>query len=321
MYTYYYPTEFTQGKKCVMDCLDRFLYKSEKPITRYYCPFTGKNLSCETYKLALEYAKSNKYETTDHAPIELQVDGLRCLYVSLDNSVRANMNGFSLVASGRLDRICNLVKTINPDIVFFSEACRKSFEGSMDEQKNPVYWMDMRQTISKFTGMVHCCECTNNFDEKQMSFGVAMFAKQEVLQHIQSVQACQFLPMDLKNECYGSGAVVMTTKSGKTVVAVHFPLDFKRKSGDNNNGKALKALIDLLNKYPNSYGFGDMNVIKGNIWNSMSDVINETEWKISEPYYTYIGAFYDYGMFIKEQTYQELTIEEINNGIPIPAAF
>jgi hypothetical protein len=100
------------------------------------------------------------------------------LYVSLDNSVRANINGFSLVASNRLDRICKLVKTINPDVVFFSEACRKSFEGGMDVQKNPVYWMDMRQTIIKITGMVYCCECANNFDEKQMSFGVAMFAKQ-----------------------------------------------------------------------------------------------------------------------------------------------
>jgi hypothetical protein len=127
--------------------------------------------------------------------------------------------------------------------------------------------------------------------------------------------------MDIKNECYGSGAVVMTTKLGKTVVAVHFPLDFKREGADNNNGKALKALIDLLNKYPNSCGFGDINVIKGNIWNSMVNVINETEWKFSEPYYTYIGAFYDYGMFIKEQTYQELTVEEINNGLPIPETF
>jgi hypothetical protein len=307
----------------VLDCLDRFLYKGTAPIMSYYCPFTGERLTGKTYELALENTRSSKYETTDHAPIEIEVDGMRYLYVSLDNSVRANMNGFPLVASNRLQNICEMINTINPDVVFFSEACRKSFEGTMQEQKNIVHWFEMRQIISWITGMVHCCECANNFDENEMSFGVAVFAKQTALLNIKSVQGCNFLPMDISNECFGSGAVIVTTKNNTTVVGVHFPLDFKRERENNNNGRAMKALINLLDKYPKAYAFGDMNVIKGNIQNSMDIVLRDNLWKLSDPYYTYIGSFYDYAMDIKDQTYKdqtykELTIDEINTHMVIP---
>lgn len=316
--TYYFPTGYTQGKKVVLDCLDRFLYKGTAPIMSHYCPFTGKSLTGKTYELALENAKSSKYDTTDHAPIEIEVDGMRCLYVSLDNSVRANMNGFSLVASNRLQNICKIINIINPDIVFFSEACRKSFEGTVQEQKNVVHWFEIRQIISWITGMVHCGECANNFDEKEMSFGVAVFAKQTAMLNIKSIQGCNFLPMDISNECFGSGALIVTTKNNTTVVGVHFPLDFKREGENNNNGRAMKALINLLDKYPKAYAFGDMNVITGNIQNSIETVLRDNPWKLSDPYYTYIGSFYDYAMDIKDQTYKELTLEEINTNMVIP---
>src|SRR5438093_1213236 len=111
-YTYYYPLEYTQGKKVVLDCLDRFLFKETSPIMRYYCPYTGTPLNRDTYEHSLFCAGDSVYETTDHTPIEIEIDGIRCLYVSLDNSVRANMNGHSLIT--RLEKLCKLVNIINP---------------------------------------------------------------------------------------------------------------------------------------------------------------------------------------------------------------
>lgn len=165
--------------------------------------------------------------------------------------------------------------------------------------------------ICKLTGMIHSCECANNFDENQISFGVAMFAKQEVMSKLRSVQACQFLPVDLSNEWFGSGAVVVVTKDGKALVAVHFPPDAKREGKQNNNGRATNALISVLENYPEDYAFGDMNVILGKTWPWMKEVSEQRGWTLSPMVYSYIGAFYDYAMDNEAQRFVELKEEEI----------
>lgn len=308
--TYHYPTHYTSGKKVALSCLDRVLTK-DQPITRYYCPFTGNRLSADTYRLAIENAKQQRYETTDHAPIEVEVDGIRYLYISLDNTVRSDEAGFSLVSSGRLKNICQLVNKIAPDVVFFSEACSKAFDGV-----NVVYWLEMREIITSLTGMKYCCECANDFDSNHMSLGVAMFAKASSLAQIQSVQACNILRAN--TQCYGSGAVVVTTKTGKVVVGVHFPLDFKRKGNCNNTGRSLASLIEILNKYDYAIAFGDMNVIPGSTWSSMKSVLEKNpDWTLSPPYYTYIGSFSHHANTNVQQTFAELTGEAIAK-LPIP---
>lgn len=294
MSTFVYPLSVTQGKHCPVSYLDHVVFKrvtpEAKPNVQYYCPSTGLPLTAGRYNLALSNASSKVYPGTDHAPFLLTVGGSRFLYVSLDNSVRSNMNGHSLVSTGRLQTICEIVKRISPNAVFYSEACRMAFEGGMQEQRYPVYWTDMRDFITKETGMTFVNECTNNFDPSCMSFGVAMFAKDVTL--FKSVLPFNLLEEDKEKGCYGSGAIVATLKTGVTVVGVHFPLDFARKGLDNNVGRAAGSLVTLLNKYETAYAMGDMNTVEGEMMNSVIIQLG-SEWKITMDVPTFFPSYYD----------------------------
>lgn len=316
MKTRCYPRSLLNDKTYPVSVLDHVLYKHDKPSITYYCPSTGSVLTADSYKLAINNAIDGKYPGTDHTPFEFTLgsgeNALRILYVSLDNSVRANMSKLSLVSSGRLNNICNMINEINPDVVFFSEACRKSFGGNMQEQSNPIYWIEIRQTITLITKMEYCMESTNNFDSNFMSFGMAMFSKSTSLSKIRCIQPYNLLPEDKSKECYGSGCIIMTLKTGEVLVAVHFPLDFKRIGKENNTARALVSLIELLDKYSVAYAMGDMNTVEGTILNSVKEVMhNNKEWKLSADVFTFLPSYCDYLLQEEPMTDLDLSNDEM----------
>lgn len=145
-----YPLTLTDGKVCPIDCLDHVMYKGDsEPHIEYYCPYTGKRLNKDTYRLAIEQAKDKTYASIDHVFIMLVVNSVKFLYVSLDNSAWCEARGLSLADSGRLTNICILIAKINPDVLFVSEACRKT----VDAEGNVVYWPQLRQRIAEMTRM------------------------------------------------------------------------------------------------------------------------------------------------------------------------
>jgi hypothetical protein len=277
-----------------VSALDGVMYHldTQRPNITYYCPSTGDILSDTSFSIAIENAANKKYPATDHTPISIQVGAYKILYVSLDNSVRSMKNEFPLTQSSkcdsRLDQICNIINKIQPDIVFFSEACRKCVNIGSDV----VFWSQMKRIIANSTGLIFGCEQANNFSTTQMSFGVAMFYRSTV-DYIIAEQGVQLLHEDANRNCYGSGAVLIRLNTGETVVGVHFPLDFKGAGEDNNNYRATKALIKLLEQYPYAVAIGDMNIVEGNIENCMRSALTNTNWSIARDHYSFLPSFFD----------------------------
>lgn len=78
------------------------------------------------YQQVIRNTLDKKYETIDHCSIAIRVDGILYVYVSLDNSVRANGCGFPL--KNRLETLCGMINTLIEEcggscIIFFSESC------------------------------------------------------------------------------------------------------------------------------------------------------------------------------------------------------
>ena len=76
----------------------------------------------EFYQTIVHNAINRIYPTTDHLITCVNIDDINFLYVSLDNSVRSNMNNHPLYL--RLDKLCEVLDKIirsldNKCIVFF----------------------------------------------------------------------------------------------------------------------------------------------------------------------------------------------------------
>ena len=117
--TYCFPKNITEGLIVPISSLDHVLYKGKKPDVTYYCPISGNIFTNDSIKLLCEQVKEKKYTGTDHTPFSFIVDSVKIAYVSLDNSVKSNSQGFGLVKSDRLRQICEIVKKIDADLVFF----------------------------------------------------------------------------------------------------------------------------------------------------------------------------------------------------------
>jgi hypothetical protein len=95
-----------------------------------------------------------------------------------------------------------------------------------------------------------------------------MFSKVGVT-NIESEQGLQLAFQDETITFPGSGAMLVKLKTGKIIIGVHLPLDFKREGRDNPSYRTVCSLIKILGKYPVTYAIGDMNTIEGNIFNSV----------------------------------------------------
>lgn len=196
----------------------------------------------------------------------------------------------------RLPQLCEaingMIKSVGGEtIVFFSEACRPSFDGGDIKNKlNEMSWFQMRNYICEKCNLVFLGECSNNEDVNCMSFGIASFCTTKIVCDIHSV-----LPRRILTEGIGSGTVGIKFISGEIVWAIHMPLDFKTEIIENNMAhKAMKGLCSLMKSYPNSIcAFGDFNIIPGKI----SDCIMagcDSDFKFCcENKLTFFGAYYD----------------------------
>jgi hypothetical protein len=305
-----YPRNLVGGKTLPVSMLDHVIYKDkvhDAPIVTYYCPSTGDILSKASYQLAINNAINEIYPATDHTPFSFEIeDSLKVLYVTFDCSIRSENAGHPLWDK-RLINICKMVKKINADLVFFSEACRKSAN---------VHWLQMRLKITELTELEYCLESTNNFSKDSMSLGVAMFAKKTALYHLESIQATRLVEVDPSISFWGSGCIVVKTKTGTVLVGCQFPIDLKRTGSDNLTGKAMKSLIALLDDCIKSvndraYGFGDFNTIEGNMAESVYDVLVKTNWKMTDGIYTFLASYYDEVQ--GDTKFTEMTDEVIRN--------
>jgi hypothetical protein len=244
----------------------------------------------------IELANKNEYKTTDHLIYSIEIDTVVYLYVSLDNSVRSNMNSKSL-AHNRLDNLLGVVKIIldnNPKtVVFFSESCRPSFNGGINQRKDEVSWLKMRRRIKEITGLDFLVEKRNNEDYVGLSFGISVWITELAIPHIDN-----YYSKELLNLGFGSVAVGIKSIKNKIVWGVHFPIDFKNTGDENHGAITMKNLIKLMNEYPGSVcALGDMNTIPGMINDSIRKVVKDNSDKyellLDSDTLTFFGSYYD----------------------------
>ena len=270
----------SDGKVNPASALDNILALSTADIEYYFlCLLTGKKLTDQErpalYSKLREQIAKKEYTTTDHLPICVKVGGHFFLYVSLDNSVRANQN-FSALKNGRLANICELVRNAIAEcgdkcVVFFSESCRPSFDGAdLSNRLDERSWFQMRAQIEELTSLYYLSECSNNEDPSGMAFGVSAFCTVSMKGSIHSV-----LPRHILSEGFGSGCVGVKLITSEIVWGIHFPLDFKNKGSDNLGAKTMVNLCNLMDSHVGSIcAIGDYNLIPGPITESINQAIS-----------------------------------------------
>lgn len=182
---------------------------------KFYNIFTGNELKNQQdidnlYEELLNNSNNSCYTTTDHLIYGIEIDSVQFLYVSLDNSVRSNINNFSLFHK-RLHKLMDVVSVIlkqSPNtIVFFSESCRPSFIGGISERKCEVSWLDIRNVIKSTTNMELITEARNNDDNSGLSFGISVWSMPCVQESIKIYYTKRIL-----EEGFGSTAVEIKNK-------------------------------------------------------------------------------------------------------------
>lgn len=276
-------------------CLDNILTLKSFPVESYaiHSLIDGKPMTDSFNDQIVALTKAKTYTTTDHCPIVMKIGGINYVYVSLDNSVRANGCGHPL--KNRLPSLCELVRNLITEIegeciIFFSESCRPSFDGSnIANRINEMTWFEIRTQIEIQCSLYYLGESTNNDDLSGMSFGVSAFCTGLIKPHIHSI-----LPRKILTEGFGSGAVGVKTKNGNCVWGIHFPLDFKSKGADNLGAKAMVNLCSMMKSMGNCCAFGDFNTIPGFIADTIkASIDSEFKFVIVDDKPTFFGSFYD----------------------------
>lgn len=277
-----------------LDCILKFAGSNIKP--RFFSPIDGMEITPDNFPSFLELWKtrtaSQIYTTTDHLFIYVEIGNVGFLYVSLDNSVRANMSGSPLKL--RIPALCEVIttciKNINKQniVVFFSEACRPSFDGGMNNKTNVVLWEDLKTIIQTNCGLLHIGECSNNNDGSGMSFGISAFCMGNS-EYIDDVILERIL-----TDTLGCGAVGIKLPTGEIGWGVQLPLDFKGIGKENRGAKGLEGLVEIMNKHSGSVcGIGDFNMLPGQITQSIASVIPENMELTTAPFATFFGAWFD----------------------------
>lgn len=252
----------------IFDCIfGKLLTKDNRPDFYYSC-----KRICE----------EKIYFTTDHCIIVVEVNDINFVYISLDNSVRAESNGFPL--KKRLPNICNLFNNVKTQlksdkfVVFFSESCRVF---------NDFTWLQIRKIISKLCNLQYLSEKRNNEDDNGMSFGLSCFISD-------NVEVENYYGVQLITELYGSVALGVQIE-GKIIWSIHFPVDFENSGQNNLSYKTMIKLIEVMKKYKKSYfAFGDFNLIEDcNIFPAVQRAIKDTEYNFFLDELTYFGSFFD----------------------------
>ena len=231
------------------------------------------------------------YTTVDHLPIRVVcASGLTVLYVSLDNSFRANQNNHALTR--RFDAILEMLRSLfkgrDDVLLFFSEACRYSVDIVDGKDENRHEWMHFQRRLVADLNLCFLGEKPNNEDASGKSFGLAAFAKPKTYAKVDKV-----LPKQLITDGLGSVALGVNV-AGDIFWAVHFPLDFKNSGAD--NAKTMASLCKAMDEHPGTMcAIGDFNTIPGKIEEVMRAEMARAGKKFlrEDGVPTFFGAYFD----------------------------
>ena len=271
------------------------VYKNKKLIKKSWIKFK---------KELVKNIESKKYETTDHmiTVVELKIGDkiYDIMYVSLDNSVRSNIEGYPL--KKRIKNICGVVNNVKKQlgkniVVFFSESYRPSFDGRVTfkkkedgteevswNKKDQMDWKDISKTISELCGVYHMGGEKNN--ENELSFGISCFSTST--DGILKVSGHNIL-----KEGFGSVVVVLEFGNGTKIAAIHFPLSFRGDGKENLGYKTMKNLLEVTKDSKIEFVFGDFNTIPGKIGDSIILALGGEKYQFKLDTLTFFGAFYD----------------------------
>lgn len=266
--------------------------------THYYSLDEGQPLVTESdwqgmYQTLVNNAQTQQYPTTDHLIYSIEVNGVRLVFVSLDNSRRANRAGWSV--HRRFPAIGKCLKNIvgndptTPIIVCFAEACRLTPDDKHQlHSAVPVEWMKTQ------LGMNLWLSAKNNYFDMD-SFGIEVFER-----NVRRTEVTIQREDLLEGRGKGCAAVVVNfNATGHKAICVHFPLDFEREGDANETGIAMKRLLQLCSE-ATAHGwvpvaFGDMNTVKGNPLQAVNRVLgSQTQFVLQPaPEYTFFAAYFD----------------------------
>ena len=312
---YYAKLEKKNEKNLIVPCspLDNVLSQGDQSI-KLFDPINGTLVYTDdntiedawtNFKNILtKNTESKTYETTDHmiTVVELKVgdETYDIMYVSLDNSVRSNIEGCPL--KKRIKNVCDLVNIVKKQlgkniVVFFSESYRPSFDGRVAfktnedgtseaswDKKDQMDWNDISKSISELCGVSYMGGKKNNEDE--LSFGISCFST--VTSGGLNVSGHNIL-----KEGFGSIAVVLEFQTGTKMAAIHFPLNFRGHGKENLGYKTMKNLLGFAKESNIEFVFGDFNTVPGNIGDSIMLALEGEKYKFKLDVLTFFGSFYD----------------------------
>lgn len=275
-------------------CLDNILTFRENIEWNLHSFYDGKPVNEHTkkdfYRIVTSNVANKVYTTTDHLFISCKVDGYNIGYVSLDNSVRSNSNGHPL--KDRLPKLCKAVNDFinilgRNCIIFFSESCRPSFDGSdRVNRQNEMSWFKIRRYIETACDIEYLVENANN--NSYMSFGVSAFCTPGYMDNISALYRENIL-----SEQPGSGCIGVKFNNGRVVWGIHIPLDFRGVDTDNQAYKAMLNLVDIMRCNRNSIAIGDFNTISGRISDCINKAIPEDMQFNIENRLSFFGSYFD----------------------------
>lgn len=288
-----YVAKYDDGTMVPASSLDRLLRKKGADVqVTYYDYLAGKPLTPETtaaFRAKVVSAVERKeYETTDHVFTSVTVSGVLFLYVSLDNSVRANRAGHPVYE--RLGAICAVINRVIEDhsdvVVFFSESCRASFKEVHGVRRDVTSWLDIRCTIAETLGLLFLAEKRNNEDQSGMSFGISAFYRGRKID--------TYFAQQVLDEGYGSATLGVKLTTGEVCWGVHFPLDFRRSGSENAAHKTMLGLQKVFNAYDGSVcALGDFNTIPGTIEDAIMEAVSPVFELIGGDTLTFYGSYFD----------------------------
>jgi len=262
-------------------------------------PVTTPEEKAAFYQEIVEQRAREEYLTTDHMITVVTYHDKHYMYVSLDNSVRANSCGYPL-KDKRLAAICRVINQViayldGNTVLFCSEACRPSFDGGMAEKKDPVSWLHMRRDMAQMTGLCYVTECANNQDPGNMAFGIAAFCTKNLIEHVRGYYGVSVLDVGFGSVMVGVEMPGADDGPNEIIWAIHFPLDFRGKGEENQGYQTMRNCQAVMTKYQGSVlAFGDFNTIPGHIEDAIVSAIQpEFQFLVDDYGPTYFGSHYD----------------------------
>lgn len=224
------------------------------------------------------------------------------LFVSLDNSVRSNINNEPLFL--RIGNICNALKNVLRQIdncmIYFSESYRPSFMGKdLNTSQQIVRWAEIKRILEKKL-KINFIEGRKNNDG-ELSFGITAFSFGN------NIGLTDHFSIGLNKTKFGSACIVVEYH-GIRVIFIHFPLDFINENEKNENYITACELFDIMDYYKCSVAFGDFNLVPGNPKNGFMRAIEEKNKKlIPIDGNTFCGSYFDFAFVSNIDNWEEIS--------------